>query len=103
MSTRLYAGNLNFEMTDDSLRTTFARIGGVENAEVVRDRWTGISRGFGFVEMMTGEDAAEAVGELNGCEIMGRELKVAPAKPRVSERRIERAPSSGVESDAERS
>lgn len=100
MSKRLYAGNLNFEMTDSLLRAAFARIGGVENAEVVRDRWTGISRGFGFVEMMTGEDAEEAVGELNGFEIMGRELKVAPAKPRVSDRRTDRAPGSGVESDA---
>ena len=61
MSKRVYAGNLNFEMTDSLLRQTFARIGGVENAEVVRDRWTGVSRGFGFIEMMTGEDAEAAV------------------------------------------
>jgi RNA recognition motif-containing protein len=91
MSKRLYAGNLNFEMTDSLLRQTFARIGGVENAEVVRDRWTGVSRGFGFIEMMTGEDAEAAVGELNGFEVMGRELRVALAKPRGSDRSIERA------------
>jgi RNA recognition motif-containing protein len=91
MSKRIYAGNLNFEMTDSLLRQTFARIGGVENAEVVRDRWTGVSRGFGFIEMMTGEDAEAAVGELNGFEVMGRELRVALAKPRGSDRSIERA------------
>jgi RNA recognition motif-containing protein len=91
MSKRVYAGNLNFEMTDSLLRQTFARIGGVENAEVVRDCWTGISRGFGFIEMMTGEDAEAAVGELNGFEVMGRELRVALAKPRGSDRSIERA------------
>jgi RNA recognition motif-containing protein len=91
MSKRVYAGNLNFEMTDSLLRQTFARIGGVENAEVVRDRWTGVSRGFGFIEMMTGEDAEAAVGELNGFEVMGRELRVALAKPRGSDRSIERA------------
>jgi RNA recognition motif-containing protein len=91
MSKRVYAGNLNFEMTDSMLRQTFARIGGVENAEVVRDRWTGVSRGFGFIEMMTGEDAEAAVGELNGFEVMGRELRVALAKPRGSDRSIERA------------
>jgi len=91
MSKRLYAGNLNFEMTDSLLRQTFAQIGGVENAEVVRDRWTGISRGFGFVEMMTGEDAETAVGELNGFEVMGRELRVALAKPRGSDRNIDRS------------
>ena len=66
MNRRVYAGNLNFEMTDILLRQTFARVGGVENAEVIKDRWTGISRGFGFVEMMTTEDAEAAIGELDG-------------------------------------
>jgi RNA recognition motif-containing protein len=82
MNRRVYAGNLNFEMTDILLRQTFARVGGVENAEVIKDRWTGISRGFGFVEMMTTEDAEAAIGELDGFEVMGRALRVALAKPR---------------------
>jgi RNA recognition motif-containing protein len=86
MSRRLYAGNLNFEMTDVALREAFARIGGVENAEVIKDRWTGISRGFGFVEMMTAEDAEAAISELDGSEVMGRILRVALAKPRGSSR-----------------
>ena len=90
MSRRVYAGNLSFEMTDLLLRETFARVGGVEAAEVVKDRWTGISRGFGFVEMITMEDAETAVDELNGCEVMGRVLEVALAKPRESSAGTER-------------
>jgi RNA recognition motif-containing protein len=81
---RLYAGNLNFDLDDDSLRELFARVGGVERAEVMKDRWTGLSRGFAFVDMMTAEDAEAAINELNGAEIMGRVLKVALAKPRES-------------------
>jgi len=73
-------------MSDTALRETFARVGGVETAEVVKDRLTGTSRGFGFVEMMTGEDAEAAIGELDGVAIMGRLLRVALAKPRGTER-----------------
>lgn len=94
MSTRLYAGNLNFELTDALLSEVFARLGGVERAEVMKDRWTGVSRGFGFVDMVTPEDADNAIAELDGAELMGRILKVAIAKPRESSREksgIERA------------
>ena len=86
MSRRLYVGNLNFEMSDTTLRETFARVGGVEKAEVIRDRMTGISRGFGFVEMITAEDAETAICELDGHAAMGRILRVAMAKPRGAER-----------------
>jgi cold-inducible RNA-binding protein len=82
MARRVYAGNLNFDLTDAGLRAVFARVGGVEQAVVMRDRWTGLSRGFGFVDMMTSEDAEAAIGELNGTEVMGRILRAAPAKPR---------------------
>ncbi|HTT75614.1 MAG TPA: hypothetical protein VMF50_06485, partial [Candidatus Binataceae bacterium] len=58
--------------------------GGVEQAEVMKDRWTGLSRGFAFVDMMTAEDAEAAIKELNGAEVMGRVLRVALAKPRES-------------------
>ena len=91
MSRRVYVGNLNFEMTDVLLRETFAKVGGVENAEVIKDRWTGISRGFGFVEMMTTEDAEAAIGELDGSEVMGRLLLVAFAKTRGSDPRTDSA------------
>lgn len=86
MSRRLYAGNLNFEITDSALREIFSRAGGVERAEVMKDRWTGVSRGFGFVDMMTIEDAEAAIGELDGAEVMGRALRVAIAKPRETGR-----------------
>ncbi|HXZ87102.1 MAG TPA: hypothetical protein VEF07_00935 [Candidatus Binataceae bacterium] len=90
MSRRVYAGNLNFELNDDGLRAVFARVGGVEQAEVMKDRWTGLSRGFGFVDMMTAEDAEAAIGELDGAEVMGRALRVALAKPRENTPRAER-------------
>ncbi|MGA2408846.1 MAG: RNA-binding protein [Candidatus Binataceae bacterium] len=83
---RLYAGNLNFDLNDDAIRELFARVGGVEQVEVMKDRWTGMSRGFAFVDMMTAEDAATAIAELNGAELMGRVLKVAFARPRENER-----------------
>ena len=86
MSRRLYVGNLNFEISDSSLHEVFSQVGGVEQAEVIKDRWTGLSRGFGFVEMMTAEDAEVAIGELNGAEAMGRKLRVALAKPRDTSR-----------------
>jgi RNA recognition motif-containing protein len=79
---RLYAGNLNFDLDDEALKELFARAGGVERAEVMKDRWTGLSRGFAFVDMMTAEDADAAIAELNGMEVMGRMLKVAIARPR---------------------
>ncbi len=72
MARRLYVGNLSFNLTETALRTIFAPSGGVERAEIVTDRWTGRSRGFGFVEMMTQEDAETAIAELNGVEAMGR-------------------------------
>jgi len=85
---RLYAGNLNFELNDESLREVFARVAGVEGVELMKDRWTGLSRGFAFVDMMTAEDAEIAIGELDGAEVMGRVLRVALAKPRELERPV---------------
>ena len=82
MNRRLYAGNLNFELNDAGLREVFASIAGVEQAEVMKDRWTGRSRGFGFVDMVTAEDAATAISDLDGFEVMGRPLRVAIANPR---------------------
>ena len=85
MARRLYVGNLSFNLTEAALRNIFAQSGGVERAEIVTDRWTGVSRGFGFVEMMTQEDAEAAIAELDGVEAMGRTLRVALAKPRESQ------------------
>src|SRR5215510_6412499 len=82
MSTKLYVGNLAFETTSDDLKELFAQAGTVESASVVEDRMTGRSRGFGFVEMSTNEEAAAAIDQFNGKEVGGRVLKVNEAKPR---------------------
>jgi len=83
MATKLYVGNLSFQTTSDELRDHFAQIGNVESASVVEDRMTGRSRGFGFVEMTTPEEAAAAIEQLNGKEFNGRNLTVNEARPRT--------------------
>ncbi len=82
MSTKLYVGNLPFNTSNDQLQELFASVGSVESATIIEDRETGRSRGFGFVEMASKEDADTAISELNGKEFDGRELKVNEAKPR---------------------
>lgn len=79
---KLYVGNLSFQTGSHELEELFAGIGTVESATVVEDRETGRSRGFGFVEMANDADGEKAIGELNGTEFMGREIKVNQAKPR---------------------
>ena len=76
MAHKLFIGGLSFSTSDDRLRELFARGGGVESAAVVMDRETGRSRGFGFVEMATAEEADAAVKKYNGQEVDGRTLKV---------------------------
>lgn len=79
---KLYVGNLSFQTSSQELEELFAGFGTVESATVVEDRETGRSRGFGFVEMASQEDAEKAIAELNGQEVSGREIKVNEAKPR---------------------
>jgi RNA recognition motif-containing protein len=76
MAHKLYVGGLSFSTSDERLREMFAVAGGVETAAVVMDRDTGRSRGFGFVEMATAEQAADAVKQFNGQAVDGRTLKV---------------------------
>ena len=83
MATKLYVGNLSFQTTGEELRDYFAQAGNVESAAVVEDRMTGRSRGFGFVEMSTPEEAAAAIEQLNGKEFAGRNLTVNEARPRA--------------------
>src|ERR1051326_1707004 len=83
MATRLYVGNLSFQTSSEDLRDHFAQIGAVESAQVVEDRMTGRSRGFGFVEMTSPEEAAAAIEQLNGKEFGGRNLTVNEARPRT--------------------
>jgi len=77
--TKLYVGNLSFDMTEDSLRALFAQHGTVESAKLISDRDTGRPRGFGFVEMPNA-DASKAMQALNGQEVEGRALRVNEAQ-----------------------
>jgi RNA recognition motif-containing protein len=82
MSTKLYVGNVSFNTSTQDLEALFAESGTVQSASIVEDRDTGRSRGFGFVEMSSKEEAQAAIASLNGKEIDGRSLKVNEAKPR---------------------
>src|SRR5215216_864439 len=82
MSIKLYVGNLSFNTTSEDLRDLFAQAGNVETANVVEDRDTGRSRGFGFVEMSSKEEAEAAIAQFNGKEFGGRNLTVNEARPR---------------------
>jgi len=82
MSTKLYVGNLSFDTSSEQLQTIFSEAGTVQSASVVEDRETGRSRGFGFVEMSTKEEAQAAITALDGKDVDGRNLKVNEAKPR---------------------
>lgn len=82
MSSNLYVGNLAFSTTDSDLESLFTEHGAVSSAQVIVDRDTGRSRGFGFVEMESDEDAQKAISALDGTNVDGRQLKVNVAKPR---------------------
>ena len=81
MAQKLFIGGLPFSTSTDRLREVFAAVGPVESAAVVMDRDTGRSRGFGFVEKATLEDADRAIAQLNGKDLDGRQLKVEKASP----------------------
>ena len=84
MSKNLYVGNLAFSTTADDLREAFAQYGSVTSAQVVMDRETGRSRGFGFVEMASGSE--EAITALNLSQLQGRSITVNEARPREERR-----------------
>ena len=83
MTTKLFVGSLSWDTKDESLRDFFAQAGTVVSASVITDRHTGRSRGFGFVEMSSEEEAQAAVDQLNGKELDGRAIVVKEAKPRA--------------------
>ena len=83
----IYVGNLSFDETDDTLEEAFAAHGDVESARVITDRYSGRSRGFGFVEMPNKEEAEAAIAALNGTDLGGRTLTVNESKPREGGRR----------------
>lgn len=82
MAKKLFVGSLPFSSTSDDLSQLFSKVGAVVSANVITDRMTGRSRGFGFVEMEKDEDATKAVEKLNGHELEGRAIVVNEARPR---------------------
>lgn len=80
MAKKLYVGNLDFEVTDDELTQVFNQCGQVSDAKVIRDRETGRSKGFGFVEMPNNDEAMHAIDRMNGFDLKGRPLIVDEAK-----------------------
>ena len=82
MATRLFVGSLSWNTTDDQLKDFFATVGNVVSANVIVDRETNRSKGFGFVEMSTDEEAKAAVEQLNNKELDGRTIVVNEARPR---------------------
>lgn len=81
---KLYVGNLSFNTSAQDLTELFGTVGKVESANVIEDRDTGRSRGFGFVEMSSQAEGQDAISSLNGKEVDGRELKVNEAKPQTA-------------------
>ncbi len=82
----IYVGNVPYAATEEDLETLFGEYGAVATATIIRDRYDGRSKGFGFVEMENQEDGERAIEALDGQDMMGRPLKVNPARPRTERR-----------------
>ena len=83
----IYVGNLSRDVTEDDLRQAFEAFGQVESANVIKDRFSGESRGFGFVEMPSRNEAQSAIKQADGMEIKGRVIRVNEARPKTANRR----------------
>ncbi len=81
MATKLFVGGLSWDTTEDSLRNLFSTVGTVSTVTIINDKFTGKSKGFGFVEMSTTEEAQKAIQELNGKPLDGRSIAVNEARP----------------------
>lgn len=84
MTKKVYVGNLPFSATEDSLKEAFSQFGTVESVNIITDRYTGQSKGFGFVELATKQEATEAISKMNSADMDGRTLKVSEAHPQDS-------------------
>jgi cold-inducible RNA-binding protein len=87
MIMNIYVGNLSSDVTDEAIREAFVSFGQVTSARVIKDKYTGQSRGFGFVEMPGQSQAQTAIKSLNGKELLGKEISVSEARPRRDEGR----------------
>ena len=83
MATKLYVGNLPFKVREEDLQSLFQQAGAVESVNIIRDKFSGQSRGFGFVEMSSPEDAEKAVQMFNGHSMENREIVVNEARPQA--------------------
>lgn len=83
----LYIGNLAKEVTDEDLQAAFSAYGEVASAKVIRDKFSNLSRGFGFVEMPSNSEADAAIKALNGEELKGKVLQISEARPKTEKRR----------------
>ena len=90
MAKKLYVGNLSYNMTEDALKDTFSQAGTVESAIIIKDKMSGRSKGFGFVEMSTDAEAQKAIEMFNEKDFDGRALKVNEARPMEERPRRER-------------
>jgi len=81
MAKKLFVGELSFETTEDTLKKTFLQAGTVESATIITDKFSGRSKGFGFVEMSSEEEAQKAIEMFNGKELDGRNITVSEARP----------------------
>ncbi len=82
----IYVGNLTYAVTEDDLRQAFEAFGKVDSAAIIKDKYSGQSKGFGFVEMPSGDEARAAIEGLNGKDLKGRTLNVNEARPRAEKR-----------------
>jgi len=78
----MYVGNLSFSVTEDELKTVFSEFGEVVSVNIIKDKYSGKSKGFGFVEMPKNSEADKAIQSLNGSQLQGRDIKVNQATPR---------------------
>lgn len=81
MAKKLFVGGLSYDTSEDVLRETFAKVGAVESAIIIKDKMSGRSKGFGFVEMTNDEEADKAIESLNGTDLEGRKMTVNVARP----------------------
>lgn len=87
MANKLFVGGLPYSVNDDQLRELFVAVGTVQSAQVIVDRYSNQSKGFGFVEMSSDEEAQQAIKQLDGTEMGGRKIVVSEARPQVKRER----------------
>lgn len=83
---KVYVGNLSFTMSDEDLKSEFSAFGEITEVTIIKDKFTGRSKGFGFITFKNSADAEKAIADMNGKDVQGRQLKVSEAKPMSEDR-----------------